>query len=256
MVAWSSAAAAQAKLVDPKPRAIDISPFKDQLRVFQDQRGGTYVVLGEALGAKETRVWYGTGKALYEQLQPRRSRNGERWSIALWAPRIPDFQPARVDRTEDGRYEASCGNDPAVALVELTGDKAAAALGATTLYTTATIRQAHMLARDDNGVYYYVDRLRDVYGGKGYRVLVGRKGGLKQLPLVDVATDYQGEVFSTKSGNLRLIHHEDPDKPVQSRWIKGKKTVDLLSLDVVEASRMIYRDLGIYKSIGTFCDNL
>lgn len=254
-VAWSSAAVAQVKLKDPKPRVVDVSAFKDRLRLFQDAQGGTYAVLGEELGAKDTRVWYGRGKALYEQLSPRRSRNGEQWSIALWAPRIPDFQPATVGRLEDGSYQRTCGHDDTLAIVELTGAAATAVRDAATFYTTATVRKAHMLARDDRGVYYYVDRLRDDYGGKGFRVLVGRKGALKVLPLVDVASDSEGEVFSTKKGLLRLVRSGGSETS-KAVWIKGKTKTELVPVDVYASLRVIYRDLGVYKSLGTICDNL
>jgi hypothetical protein len=255
MVAAGAPAGAQGKLKDPTPQAVDVSTFRDQLRVFQDPQGGTYVVLGEELHAKATRVWYGPSKALYEQLSPRRSRNGAAWSIALFAPRIADFQPATIAGKDDGTFERACGHTDRAPLVELTGDKAKAVLDAAKFFTTATLRQAHMLARDDRGVYYYVDHLRDPYGGKGFRVLVGRKGALKLLPLVDVASDSEGEVFSTRTGNLRLVHGAASDEPEKAVWIKGKKSTDLVPVDIVASSRMIYRDLGVYKSLGTFCDN-
>jgi hypothetical protein len=246
---------AQGKLKDPAPQAVDVSAFREQLRVFQDAQGGTYVVLGEELNAKETRVWYGPGKALYEQLSPRRSRNGPAWSVALFAPRVANFQPATIEGKADGTFERTCGNTDKAPLVELTGDKATAVLDAAKFFTTATLRQAHMLARDDRGVYYYVDHLRDPYGGKGFRVLVGRKGALKLLPLVDVASDSEGEVFSTKTGNLRLVHGDSPGVPEKAVWIKGKRSTELVPVDIIASSRMIYRDLGVYKSLGTFCDN-
>ena len=50
---------------------------------------------------------------------------------------------------------------------------------------TADRRRSHA-ARDDSGVYYYVDRIAKIYGGKGYRVFVGKKrveaGGTLVVP--------------------------------------------------------------------------
>lgn len=255
MVAAGAPASAQGKLKDPSPQPIDVTDFRAKLRVFQDAQGGTYVVLGEESSAKTTRVWYGPSKALYEQLRPLRSRNGAAWSISTFAPRIANFEPATIAGKADGTFERMCGGDDHAPLVELTGDKAEAVLDAAKFFTTATLRQAHMLARDDRGVYYYVDHLRDVYGGKGFRVLVGRKGALKQLPLVDVASDSEGEVFSTRTGNLRLVHSDSADAPSKAVWIKGKTRTELVPVDIIASSRMIYRDLGVYKSLGTFCDN-
>lgn len=251
----SPAATAQPVMKDPEPKAIDVKDIRDQLRVFQDARGGTYVVYGETLGAKVTRVWYGEGKALYEQNSPRRSRDGEKWMVATWSPRVDGFRPAYIQRLEDGSYRRSCGNDAVRALTELTGAKAKAVLDAATFKTPGTIRDPHLLARDDRGVYYYVDRLARAYGTKGYRVLVGRKGGLKVRPLVDVADDPSGQVYSTKSGDLRLVTNST-DGGMTVRWIKGKKVTELVLVDVTKAERMIYTELGVYTFLGTFCDNI
>jgi len=73
--------------------------------------------------------------------------------------------------------------------------------------TSAIVRVPHVFARDDAGVYYYVDRIAKVYGGKGFRVFVGKKGAMKQLALTDVASDSEGDVFSTKTGDLRLVRN-------------------------------------------------
>lgn len=250
----SGVAGAQPKLKDPKPQPVDVKDVRDQLRVFKDANGGTYVVLGENREAKETRVWYGPGKQLFEQASPRRSMNGDEWSIALFAPRVEEWRPATI-QFQNGRYETWCGDQAEAVLTELTGDKAKKALDAVQLVTTGIIRVPHWLARDDRGVYYYVDRLSKAYGGKGFRVMVGKKGALKEMPLVDVAADSSGEVFSTKSGDLRLVRTDSPNEKSTARWIKGKTSTDLVTVDIVASERMIFRDLGVYKALGTFCDN-
>ncbi|MDX2089013.1 MAG: hypothetical protein SFX73_14245 [Kofleriaceae bacterium] len=255
MVLVGGVAGAQPRMKDPKPQPVDTTAFRDQLRVFKDGNGGTYVVVGEKRGAHETRVWYGTGKQLFEQLQPRRSADGDNWSIATYAPRVDQWRPGAI-AFRDGRYMTWCGDAEEATLSELTGDKAKKVLDAVQLVTTAIIRVPHMLARDDRGVYYYVDRLSKPYGGKGYRVLVGRKGALKEMPLVDVASDSSGEVFSTKSGDLRLVRTDTPGVKPEMRWIKGKTKIDLVFVDTDTSERMIFRELGVYKSLGTWCDNL
>jgi hypothetical protein len=119
----------------------------------------------------------------------------------------------------------------------------------------AIVHVPHLLARDDSGVYYYVDRIAKVYGGKGYRVFVGKKGAMKQMPLTDVASDSAGEVFSTKSGDLRLVRHNEGNKDTMT-WVKGEKRLDLVFLDPDVNSVVIYKDLGIYTFLGTLCDNV
>jgi hypothetical protein len=255
LVVMSGVAGAQPKMKDPKPQPVDTKEFRDRLRVFKDGNGGTYVVLGEKLGDKDTRVWYGPGKQLFEQLMPSRSRNGDNWSIATWAPRVDQWRPASID-FRDGRYTTWCGDQPEAVLSELTGDKATKALDAVQLVSTGIIRVPHWLARDDRGVYYYVDRLSKPYGGKGFRVLVGKKGALKEMPLVDVAQDSSGEVFSTKTGDLRLVRNDAPGEKSTARWIKGKTSTDLVTVSIDRSERMIFSELGVYKALGTFCDNI
>jgi hypothetical protein len=113
-----------------------------------------------------------------------------------------------------------------------------------------------MLARDDRGTYYYVDRLKKALGGKSFRVFVGKKGAMKQVPLTDVATDSAGEVFATKTGDLRLDHNVNNNSDQKAGWIRGEKRTELITLDVDVNSPLIYSDLGIYPFLGTICDNV
>ncbi len=71
---------------EPKPEVVDIKSVKDKMMVFQDAKGGTYVVLREK---DDKRVYYGTGKTLYAQRLHGGGSNGDAWNMAAWAPRIP-----------------------------------------------------------------------------------------------------------------------------------------------------------------------
>ena len=123
--------------------------------------------------------------------------------------------------------------------------------------TTGLVRKPHLLARDDAGTYYYVDVIRDQYGGSGYRVFVGKKGAMKQLPLTDVATDTGGEVFATKTGDVRIVHDNSTEGvKAGATWVKGEKRTPLLTLDTDANSRVIFKDLGIYTFLGTICDDI
>ena len=90
-------------------------------------------------------------------------------------------------------------------------------------------------------------------GGRSCRAYVGKNGEMKLLPLSDVATDTAGEVFSTKSGDLRLDRRANMQKMV---WIRGEKRTELITLDVDTNSPVIFSDLGIYPFLGTICDNM
>jgi hypothetical protein len=247
------------KDTEPKPTPVDIKAMKDKLLVFQDKAGGTYVVFEESDGTStsQTRAWYGTGKQLYEQIVIGRSRNGDAWSINTYAPRLAETRPASIMKKQDGSFLKWCdGKDDAV-LTQLGGDKAKAVIDKYSFLSPALIRRAHMFARDDAGIYYYVDRLDAAHGGKGYRVFVGKKGAMKQMSLTDVASDSAGQVFSTKTGDLRLVKTNDVDNPKPStRWVRGEKKTDLINLDLDVNSPVIFTDLGIYKFTGTLCDNI
>jgi hypothetical protein len=246
-------ATAGAEAREPKPLVLDLKDIKDKLIVARDAAGGTYVVLrGEGL---ETRAWYGTGKALYEQVVIGGSSNGDTWELSIWAPRVPQLRPGTIAKRPDGSYFKSCDELDDAVLTLVTGDKAKAVVDKSSFMSSAMVRRPHLLARDESGVYYYVDKLSRTHGGNGFRVFVGRKGALKQLALTDIATDSAGQVFSTKTGDLRLVKTQQDAKSVTA-WVKGAKRTELIPLDLDVNSRVIFKELGVYKFTGTICDNI
>lgn len=114
-------------------------------------------------------------------------------------------------------------------------------------------RRPDFLARDTRGVYYYVDRLKDDHGGKGYRVFVGRRGSLKLSKLKGIVDDSSGRVFSTDEGNLRLVINQR--KP-EAFWIKGRKNSELIVVKTSGNQALIYDELGAYfgEDLGFVCD--
>lgn len=252
----SSVAFAQPKDTEPKPSPVDIKDIRDKLLVFQDKAGGTYVVYFADDSGSTSRVWYGTGKQLYEQIVIGRSRDGDSWSVSTWAPRVAEIRPGQISKRADGTFEKTCdGKDDAV-LALLTGDKAKAIISKSGFFSSALVRRPHLFARDDSGVYYYVDHLDAAHGGKGFRVFIGKKGAMKQMSLTDVASDSAGQVFSTKTGDLRLVNTAQGDTKPNTKWIRGEKKTDLIQLDLDVNSPIIFKDLGIYKFTGTVCDNI
>jgi len=249
-------APAVAETKDPKPLTVDIKDFKDRLQVLKDSAGGTYVILRRSDKDPANRAWYGTGKTLYEQVTVGYSTNGDAWSIAIWAPRIVALRPGALERKQDGTYFKSCDGHDDFVLTEQTGDKAKAVLDKFTFVSPGLVRRPHLLARDDSGVYYYVDKLSNHHGGKGFRVFVGRKGGMKQLALTDVASDSAGQVFSTKTGDLRLINTVESTEKPSTAWVKGGKKTELIQLDTITNSPVIFNDLGLYKFTGSICENM
>jgi hypothetical protein len=249
LVATVSTAAAE-----PAPKPVDIKELKSKATVLQDAQGGTYVVFR---GHEEQKVFFGpTSKTLYEQYIIGSSSDGDGgWDFSTWAPRVAEGSHlGSIEHKKDGTYLKSCRGKDDLGLTELSGDKAKAILDKSAFVTSGVIRVPHLLARDDSGVYYYVDRYAKIYGGKGYRVFVGRKGALKQMPLTDVASDSAGDVFSTKSGDLRLVRNSENSKETMT-WVKGEKRTDLVFLDTDVNLALIFKDLGLYTFLGTLCDN-
>jgi hypothetical protein len=252
----ASLALATSAAADPKPKPVDIKPVRDQLIVLQDPDGAMYVVLP----GKDGRVFYGPGgksKSFYEQTVIGRGSDGKAgsWDIAVWAPRVPNVQPGSVQRKADGTYVRWCGNDSKVTLTELPPDKAKATIDKGSFLSTAMTRAPYLLARDDSGVYYYVDMLRKEYGGKGYRVFIGKKGAMKTKPLTDIASDTAGDIFATKTGDLRIVHDTSEGKSTV-QWVKGEKRSSLVSLDLDANSQLIFKDLGVYGFTGSICESM
>ena len=239
---------------DPAPKPVDVKAMKSQGVVLQDAQGGVYVVFR----GDDAKVFYGpNAKAVYEQVIVGSSSDGEgRWEFNTWAPRVHNgAHLASLERKKDGSFHKGCGDKEDTGLTELSGEKAHAVLDRTPFLSMGIVRVPHLLARDDSGVYYYVDRIAKVYGGKGYRVFVGRKGAMKQMPLTDVASDSAGDVFSTKSGDLRLVRNSEDNKE-KLTWVKGVKRTELVFLDTDVNSVVIFKDLGLYGFLGTLCDDI
>lgn len=253
---WASFARA-----DPAPKPVDITDMKEKMQLFKDADGGIYVVFNER--DKDRRVFYGTGrdKILYDQLlEGGGGRDGDAWHVSVAAPRASYPFMGAIGRRKDDTYFRSCGGGAEIKDVELTqiaGDKAKEILDKWKFVTTSMIRKPYLIARDDRGVYYYVDVLRPVYGGSGHRVFVGKKGALKRMALTDVTSDSAGDVFSTKTGDLRLVKTiaDGKDKPT-AQWIRGEKKSELIYLDIYMNQPLIFRDLGLYKIPGTICGNI
>jgi hypothetical protein len=248
----STSAAAE----DPKPKPVDISAVRDQMIVLTDADGGLYIVVP----GKDSRLFYGVGgknKNLYEQTVIGRSADGSTgaWDISVWAPRVSNVQPGSVGRKGDGTFRRWCGNKSDTPLTAVPADKAKTIIDKGNFLTSAMIRRPYLLARDDAAVYYYVDVLREQYGGKGHRVFIGKKGALKQKPLTDVTNDDAGDVFATKTGDLRIVRDTTVEKPTVT-WVKGEKRTTLFSLNLDASSALIFKDLGIYGFTGSICENI
>jgi hypothetical protein len=112
----------------------------------------------------------------------------------------------------------------------------------------------YALLRDTKGLYYLVDRGFHPSEQKNYRVFIGPRGNLKPQKMTNVVADSEGEIFSTKKGDLRLV----VDRNKSSVWIENtKKRFELRAVPVEENLPLIYNELGVYEGVrlGTPCDD-
>lgn len=242
------------RLATDKARPIDIKPVIDKLDVFEDDTGGFYVSPRPGTLAFDdagTWVFFGTPHAMYQQRVIGSSlEGGKHYEWSLWSPRAKGLSAGLLELTGDAGV-IQCRQKTRRPLKKLQADEARTFLGKATFYPPLWTRQAHLLARDDDANYYYVDELREELGGNGYRVFAGPKGGMKELPLANIATDTAGEIFATKSGQLKLITGEGK----KAYWIKGGKKAELTVVDTYDNRYLIYRELGIYGQLGAVCDD-
>ena len=248
----ASSAAAQKKPGE-KPKPIDAKKVADKLEVYRDDAGMYYVSpkLGAFADDKEQWVFFGDGKAMYQQRIVGYGSDGKGIDWSVWSPRVKGMQQAGLNLQAAKPY-AQCTQKDKKPLTQLTVDEAKAFFARATFLPPLWQRQAHFLARDDDGTYFFVDRYQDDYGGKGFRVFSGQKGAMKELAMTNVVSDSAGEIYATKSGDLKIVTEGEAGK---AYWKKGATKNELIVLDLFANRYLIYRELGIYGQLGIVCDD-
>ena len=244
------ASPARAAEPDAPPSPVDISAVKDQLVFLQD--GKAHLIAVIPFGSVYDHLNYGDGRTFYSMRVLSGGKAGrESWSRAFWEPRVNERWKASLD-FKDNAYVLQC-DDRKTKLTLVPDAERVKLLAEARFLGSLWRRQAHALARDTAGNYYYVDRVRESEGSIDYRLFAGPRGNLKRQKMINVVADSQGEIFATKSGKLRLVLDKH-----ESLWIAGKKETKLLSLPIDENAVLIYSQLGVYSGqrLGTPCDDL
>ena len=195
-------------------------------------------------------MFYGDGKTLYRQNVQSSDESHGRWLWMVWAERAIGTKAATIEIKDKPtiackRTLAGLVTKP---LVQLGADEAKSLLAKAKILTALHQRQATYLARDDDGIYYYIDEL---LAGNGYRLFIGQKGAMKEIPLTNIVHDSAGELFASKNGSIKIIGRHGA-----MYWVKGDKKVELTSVDVREDHYLIYRELGIYGQLGAVCEDM
>lgn len=231
-------------------KVVDIGPVKSQLRVLDDGKGHFIVVLPFGQDVFQHLYW-GDGKVFWAQ---RVFGGGSEGDVAFdrvfWEPRVRERWRASF-YLKDGVFSLQCA-DRTTVFQPTEETKAKAILDAATFHPPRWQHRAYALARDDSGTYYYVDRSRDDEV-KDFRLWAGQRGQLKPLSMTNVVSDSEGDIFATRTGELRLVL----DKK-ESAWVRGKQRVVLKLLPLEDNVQLIYSELGVYagEPLGTPCDVL
>ncbi len=242
-----------AKKKKKNPEEIDIAPVKKELLVLSDGEGH-YVVV-RPITSGPTHLYYGDGKTFYGQRVFGGGSDKSRgmFSQTFWSPRASKkaYRHWAEIELKNKVWKVTCG-EREKELAEMPGAEAEKILDSATFLKPKWKRQAYALARDDRGTYYYVDRLRDEYGGKGFRLFKGQRGNLKQMKMTNIVSDSEGDIFATRKGDLRMILDKS-----QAAWVRGKKRTALTYVPIDANAYMIYAELGVYvERLGTPCDDI
>lgn len=161
------------------------------------------------------------------------------------------YSEVNVD-AEQKRCEVRCG-ERTIPFSMLEIDKVREVLGKATFEPNPQKFVPYALLRDQRGYYYMVDRGFHPSEEKKFRVFIGPKGNLQQQKMTDVVSDSEGEIFSTKKGDLRLV----VDREAPSVWMEKKKKTELRTVPLSENLPLIYNELGVYTGVrlGTPCDD-
>lgn len=235
----------------PAPSAknsVDVSALRDKLVALGDGQGRFLVVAKD--GDLDAPAFWGTAEALSELMTIGGGKNGEDFDRVFWDPRISSGWQRAFGRKE-GRYFVQCA-DRKTELAPIPEEEQKALFEKAAFQRPRWKRRAHSLARDNKGVYYYVDASR-AEGQKDFRLFVGPRGGLKLMKMINVVSDSAGDIFATRSGELRLVLNTN-----ESLWVSGKKENKLTRLPIEDNAQLIYGDLGVYEKekLGTPCDEL
>ncbi|MSP59544.1 MAG: hypothetical protein EXR72_04230 [Myxococcales bacterium] len=228
----------------------DISEVRDKLKVFSD--GKKHFIALVPFGATWDHFYYGDGKTFWlQRVQGGGSSGTESFSRTFWDPRAPSGWQRSFD-FQGGKYNVQCP-DRKTALTPLPDAEASALIATARFMKVRWKHQAYALARDEKGSYYYVDRAREPEGNKSFRLFAGPKGNLKLQKMTNVVSDSEGDMFATRTGQLRLILGKN-----ESTWIAGKAKTKLLLVPVEDNLPLIYAELGVYTGdpLGTPCDDL
>ena len=237
----------------PQVEAVDISELKQKLILLHDLNDH-YIAVVPYWDKNDADyfLFYGNDQTFHAQRVSGGGASGrESFSYTFWEPRVDAGYKGSFYLREEV-YKIVC-DDRETALATVDKSTTAAILGAASFSAPLWRHYAYAIGRDDDGVYYYVDRT--IGDESTLRLFVGPKGNVKQLSLTDSTVDAAGSVLTTTSGRLSI--GLEGGKVSEMRWRLDETSLDLTPLDLWQNRSFIYGSLGAYgKRLGTPCDDL
>lgn len=166
---------------------------------------------------------------------------------AFWDPRA---RRSSFERSGDA-FVLTCG-DTKVQLKPVSAAQAKRLFAKTPIYDVRWQRSAHAIARDDEGIYYYVDRARDEKV-TDYRIYVGLRGKVSVYAAQLLASDAAGDIFQFGGSRLSVSAREG-----KTEIRHGSEVRPLIHLDIGQHASLAYGALGAYRgeALGTPCDGV
>jgi hypothetical protein len=222
----------------------------DRLWILTDDDGLVIAVV--PFGDVDAPFYAGDGEKLFRQRVVGGGREGNlAFDRVFWEPRARAGAESELS-FRAGRASLTCGKRTIPLRVVGPGG-AKKVLAEAKFYAAPFRRIPHLLARDDQGQYFYVDAARDRWSGRAsdrqdLRLRFGRKGALAPVDLVDAVSDPAGLVLVTATGRLVA-------KGKDVEWIGATGKGALTPVDLRDSAGFVYGDLGAYgKRLGTACD--
>ena len=242
----------------PRP-AVDITTYKEDLVVLKGPENHYLVTSIQDMGE---RTFWGTTGTLHQLQGYSSSSSGgpDHYTEAAALFIAHNLPPGkrlqlRWENREStpkggGQWLLHCGDDP-VPLTVVESKEANNILKQASFHGQFWNRRPIALARDEFGTYYYVDEHHRDPDPERIHVYTGWMGDMTKSKLMLVARDSKGSIFSTRTGDRRLIIDTE-----MLRWIEDGIATPLRDIPVDENWAFIHRDLGAYanQQMGTPCD--
>ncbi|HEY3451351.1 MAG TPA: hypothetical protein VGK67_33645 [Myxococcales bacterium] len=231
----------------------------DDLKVVTDG-AGHYLAFPPKFASPGARCYSGDGKAFHAMRAVGGGSDPKTgvFSHVLWDPRFRDSSglDASFDHPGPGKYSLSCGKK-VIEFKELAPAEAKELVKGAKFFEQRWRRKSHLLARDDEGRYLYVDEGREpVAGRRDFHFFMGTKGKMQAVELTDVVSDPTGEIFTTSAGRLKRSLSDGDGR--RAEWIEGQKRTQVRLLALENEAQLIYTALGVYagERLGLPCDAL